>query len=199
MYLKLPIFTTFRRYQVAYQNLRRSYFINLVELKSPLFLPNANNLGMKIKLIILLDILRSKFHLSSVAQHVSIDNAFLDPSTEKFWLHWLKTLHSLVLPVQTHSTFTIMIRQPFAVCKWSSAPCRATQNWTLFSLWSYQCLWILFSSTSVHHDYRAHMITFEMCTKGFHVPWVWPHTWQRGWQKTYKPASSSNSADWCTL
>ena len=27
----------------------------------------------------------------------------------------------------------------------------------------------LFSSTSIHHDDRAHMITLEIFTKGFHV------------------------------
>jgi hypothetical protein len=27
----------------------------------------------------------------------------------------------------------------------------------------------LFSSTGIHHDNRAHMITLEMCTKGFYV------------------------------
>jgi hypothetical protein len=48
------------------------------------------------------------FTASSGAQQVSIDNAFLGPIPEKFSWHWLKTLHSLVLPVQIHATFIII-------------------------------------------------------------------------------------------
>jgi len=48
---------------------------------------------------------------------------------------------------------------------------------------------ILFSSTVIHHDDRAHMINLEMFIKGFYIL-GFDLTPDRGRRRTYKPATS---------
>jgi len=87
-----------------------TFFITQVELKPPLLLAHANVLGMKLKAHILLHILRSKHFLRVLGPSRSL---LIMHSLAQFLkvlsLHWLKTLHSSVPPVQIHSTFIIMI------------------------------------------------------------------------------------------
>jgi len=87
-----------------------SLFINQVELKPPLLLLHSNFFGMKRKANYRVTHTQIKtFTARSVAQRISIDNSLLGPIPERIFIALIKTLHSLVLQVQIHSTFIIMI------------------------------------------------------------------------------------------
>ena len=84
-------------------------FITQVGLKPPL-LTHANVLGMKRKAHYTVTNTQIKiFTTSSGAQQGSIDNAFLGPILERILIELVKTQHWLILPVQIHSTFIIMM------------------------------------------------------------------------------------------
>jgi len=85
-------------------------FNTQVELNAPFLLAHANVLGMKRKAHYPVTHPQIKtFTASFAAQLVPIDNTFLGPIPERILKHCLKTLHSLVLQVQIHSTFITMI------------------------------------------------------------------------------------------
>jgi len=146
-------------------------FIKQVELKPPLLLAHDNVLGMKRKAHYPVTLTQIKtFIASSVSQQISIDNAFLgpiperilnalvkntafvrSPSTNPFHVHHydMKNLVLYVNGVQHPA-------EPLSMdCSTPFGTSRAYER--------------LFSSTGIHHDYRAHMITLEMFTQGFYV------------------------------
>jgi hypothetical protein len=96
--------------KLPFKILEATLFITQVELKPPLLLAHANVLGMKRKAHYPVTLLRSK-HLLRVlvtSRSLSIIHS-LAQFQKEFSLHLLRTLLSLVLPVQIHSTFIIMI------------------------------------------------------------------------------------------
>jgi hypothetical protein len=96
--------------KVRIKILDATFFVTQVELKPPLLLAHANVLGMKRKAYYLVTHTQIKtFTASSGAQQLSTDNAFLGQIPERILIAMVKKLHSLVLPTQNPSTFTILI------------------------------------------------------------------------------------------
>jgi len=79
-------------------------------MKPPLLPAHANVFGMKSKANYPVTHTQIKnFTALSGAQQLSIHNAFLGPIPERIRIALVKKLHSLVLQVQIHITFSIMI------------------------------------------------------------------------------------------
>jgi len=146
-------------------------FITQVELKPPLLLAHANVLAMRRKAHYPVTHTQIKtVTASSGTQQISINNAFLGPVPDRilivsvknaafvgsartnpflFHQYGMRNLVLYVNGVQHHS-------QPLTMnC---SSPFIATRAYET-----------LFSSTGIHHDDHAHMITLEMFTKGFYI------------------------------
>jgi len=146
-------------------------FITQVELKPPLLLAHANVLGMKRKAHYPGTHTQIKtFTASSVSQLISIDNAFLGPIPERILIELVKNtaffgsantnpyhfqhydMTNLVLYVNGVQLPSEPLTMDY------SSPSGATRAYET-----------LFSSTGIHHDDRAHMITLTMFTNGFYI------------------------------
>ena len=98
-YLLAPLDDTKLRIKI----LDATLFILQVQLKPPLLLAHANVLGMKLKAHYPVTLLRSRHLLRVLGPSRSLSIMHSSAQFQKeFSLHWLKTLHSLVLPVQIH-------------------------------------------------------------------------------------------------
>jgi hypothetical protein len=128
------------------------------------------------------------FTACSGAQQISIDNAFLGRIPERILIALVKNT-AFVGSASTNRYHFQHYMTNLVVCKRCSASFRTTHYGLLFTLWDYQVYKTLFSSTGIHHDDRAHMITLEMFTKGFYIL-GFDITPDRGRRRTYKPATS---------
>jgi hypothetical protein len=146
-------------------------FLTQVELKQPLLLAHTNVLAMKRKAHYPVTHTQIKsFTKSSETQKISIDNAFLELVPDRILVILVKNkafvgsastnpyhfqhydLTSLVLYVNEvqHPSEPLIMD--------CSSPFGATREYET-----------IFSSTGIHHDDRAHMITLEMFTKCFYI------------------------------
>ena len=146
-------------------------FITQVQLKTPLLLAHANILAMKRKAHYPVTHTQIKtFPASSGTQQISINNAFLGPVLDQILIVLVKNA-AFVGSASTkpfhfhHYEMTNLVlylngvqhpSEPLTMD--SSSPFGATRAYET-----------LFSSTGIHHDDRAHMITLEMFTKGFYI------------------------------
>jgi hypothetical protein len=133
-------------------------FVTQVELKSPL--AHANVLGMKRKAYYPVTHTQIKnFTSSSGAQHVSIDNAFLEPIPERLLIGLVKN-SAFVGSTTTNPFHFHHIDMPNFVLYVNGVQHPAEPLTMNFSLpfgvtTAYETL---FSSTGIHHDDRGHMI-----------------------------------------
>jgi len=157
--------------KVRIKILDATLFITQVELKPPLLLAHANVLGMKRKAHCPVTHSQIKtFTASSGAQQISIDNAFLGPIPERILIALVKNTafvgststnpyhfqHYDMKNLVFHVNGVQLPSEPLTMdC---SSPFGATRAYET-----------LFSSTGIHHDDRAHIITVEMFTKGFYI------------------------------
>jgi len=145
-------------------------FITQVVLKPPLLLAHANILGMKPKAYYPVTNTQIRtFTASSWAQQLSIDNAFLGPIPERILIALVKNTvfvaSASTNPFNFHRYMTNFVlyvngvehpAEPLTMdC---SSPFRAARAFET-----------LFSSTGIHDDDRAQIITREMFTKVFYV------------------------------
>jgi len=142
-----------------------------VELKLPVVLAHANVLAIKRKAHYPVTHTQIKtFTSSSGNQQVPIDNAFLGAVLERILIAFVKNT-AFVASASTNTfhfhhydTTNLVLfvngvqnpSEPFTIdCSSTFGATRAHET--------------LFSSTGIHHDDRAHMITLEIFTKGFCV------------------------------
>ena len=172
-------------------------FITQVELKPLFFLLKLMFCELNAKHIILWHILRLKTLLRVLGSSRSLSIMHsLDQFQKGFVLHWLRTLHSLVLQVQIHFTLITLISY---LCKRSSAPFQTTHYGLFLTFGATMAYETLFPGTGMHHDGRANTITIEMFTKGLLRFRLWPNTKQRGGRRTYNPPTSGRCAHWGTV
>jgi len=181
--------------KVRIKILDATLFITQVELKPPLLLAHANVLAMKRKAHYPVTHRQIKtFTARSGTQQISINNAFLGPVPDRI----LKVLVKNAAFVGSASTnpfhfhhydMTNLVLYVNGVQRPSepltmecSSPFGATRAYET-----------LFSSTAIHHDDRAHMITIEIFIKGFYIL-GFDLTPDRGWWGAYKLTSSGKCA-----
>jgi hypothetical protein len=146
-------------------------FITQAELKPPLLLAHANVFVMKRKLFHPITNTQIKtFTACSGSQQVSIDNAFLGPIPERILIALVKST-AFVGSASTnpyhfqHYDMTNLVLYVKGV-QLPSEPLTIDCSSPFGAIRAYE---ILFSSTGIHHDDRAHMITLEKFTKGFYI------------------------------
>ena len=109
------------------------------------------------------------FIASSEAQQISIDNAFLGPNLEQILIALVKNTvldsASTNPYVFQHYNMTNLVLYVNGV-QLPSKPHTLDCSSPFGATRAYE---ILLSSTGIHHDNRAHMISFEMFTKGFYI------------------------------
>ena len=157
--------------KVRIKILDATLFITQIELKPPLLLAHANVLGMKRKAHYPVTHTQIKtFTASSGAQQVSIDNAFLGPIPERILLGFVKNTafvgSASTNPFQFHHYDMTSLVLYVNGIQHPSEPLTMDCSSPYGVTRAYETL---FSSTGIHHDDRAHMITLEMFTKGFYV------------------------------
>jgi len=157
--------------KVRIKILDATLFITQVELKPPLLLAHANILAMKRKAHYPLTHTQIKtFTASSGAQQVSIDNAFLGPIPETILITFVKNTafvgSASKNPFHFHHYDMINIVLFVNVVQKTSEPLTIDCSSTFDATRAYETL---FSSTSIHYDDRAHMITLEMFTNCFYL------------------------------
>ena len=140
-------------------------------VEPPLLLAHANVLGMKRKVHYPVTHTEIKtFTASSGAQQVSIDNAFLGPIPERILLGFVKNT-AFVASASTnpfhfhHYDMTSLVLYVNGV-QYPSEPLTMDCSSPYGVARAYETF---FSSTAIHHDDRAHMITLEMFTRGFYL------------------------------
>jgi len=143
-------------------------FITQVELNPPLLLAHSNVLAMKRKAHYPVTHNQIKtFTASSGTQQISISNAFLGPVRDRTLIVLVKNAAFVASastnPFHFHHYMTNLVLNVNGVQHPSepltmdcSSPLGATRAYETF-----------FSSTDIHHDDRAYMITLEMLNKGF--------------------------------
>jgi hypothetical protein len=146
-------------------------FIIQVELKIPLLLAHANVWGMKRKAHYPVTHTQIKsFPASSAAQQVSVDNTFLGQIPERILFAMVKYT-AFVGSASTnlfhfhHYDMTDLVLYVNGV-QHPAEPLTMDCPSPFGTTRAYETL---FSSTGIHHDDRAHMITLDMFTKGFYV------------------------------
>ena len=146
-------------------------FVTQIELKPPLLLAHANVLVMKRKANYPATHTQIKtFTASSGSQQVSIDNAFLVPIPERILLGFVKNTafvgSASTNPFHFHhydmTSLVLFVNGIQYPSEASTMDCSSPYG--VNSVYE-----TLFSSTGIHHDEHAHMITLEMFTKGFYV------------------------------
>jgi hypothetical protein len=144
-------------------------FITQVELKSPLLLAHANVLAIKRKAHYPVTHTQIKsFTASSGTQQISINYAFLGPVPDRILIVSVKNA-DLVGSASTnpfhfhHYDMTNLVLYVNGV-QHPSEPLTMDCFSPFGATRAYETL---FSSTGIHHDDRAHLITLEMFTKGF--------------------------------
>jgi len=108
--------------------------------------------------------------VSSGSQQVSIDNAFQGSIPERILIALVKNTAFVgspsTNPFHFHHYMTNLVLYVTGV-QHPAEPLSMDCSTPFGTTRAYQTL---FSSTGIHHDDRAHMITMEMFTKGFYVP-----------------------------
>jgi len=142
-----------------------------VELKPPFLLAHTNVLAKKHKAHYTLTHTQIKiFTARSGAQQVSIDNAYLGPIPERILIAFVKntTFVGYTNTNPFHFHHYDMMNLVFFVdgVQNPSEPLTNDSSSTFGATRSYERL---FSSTGIHHDDCAHMITLEIFTKFFYV------------------------------
>jgi hypothetical protein len=145
-------------------------FLIQVELKSPLLLAHANFLTMKRKAHYPVTHTQIKSFTSSGTQQISINNAFLGPVPDRILVILVKN-KAFVGSASTnpfhfhHYNMTSLVlyvngvqHRSEPLTMYCSSPFEATRACET-----------LFSSSGIHHDDRAHMITLDLFTKGFYM------------------------------
>ena len=146
-------------------------FSTQVELKPSLLLAHANVLGIKGKAHYPVTHTQIKtFTASSGAQQVSIDNAFLGPIPGRILILLVRntTFLGSVSTNPFHFHHYDMTNLVFYVNSVQHPPQPLTVDCSspFGSSTAYETL---FSSTGIHHNDRAHMITLDMFTKGYYI------------------------------
>ena len=164
-------------------------FYNPGRTEAPLLLSHANVLVMKRKAHYPVTHTQIKtFTVSSGAQQISIDNAFLGTITERVQIALIKNTaivgSASTYPYHFQRNVTNLVfyvngvqlpSEPHTVdCSSPFEDTRAHET--------------LFSGTGIHHDDRAPMITLEIFTKGFYIL-GFDLTLDRGIRREYKPAT----------
>jgi len=146
-------------------------FITQAELKPPLLLAHANILAMKRKTHYPVTRTQIKtFTASSGAQQGSKNIAFLGPIRERILIAFVKNT-AFVGSASTnpfhfhHYDMSNLVLFVNGVQK-PSEPLTIYCSSTFGATRAYETP---FSSTGIHQDDRAHMMTLEMFTKGFYV------------------------------
>ena len=109
------------------------------------------------------------FTASCGAQQVSIDNAFLGPIPERILTPLVKNTAFVSSAITNAFTFHHYMANLLLYVNGVhhlAEPLTMKCSSTLGAARAYETL---FSSTGMHHDDRAQMITLEMFTKGFYV------------------------------
>ena len=111
-----------------------------------------------------------QFTVSSGIQQVSIDNAFLAPIFERILLGFVEKTafvgSASTNPFRFHHYDMASLVLYGNGIQYPSEPLTMDCSSPYGVTRTYETL---FSSTGIHHDDRAHMITLEMFTKGFFV------------------------------
>jgi len=155
--------------KVRIQILDAILFISKVELKPPLLLANVNVLAMKRKAHYPVTHTQIKtFTASSGTQQISINNAFLGPVPDRILIVLVKNA-AFVVSASTnpfhfhHYDMTNLVLYVNGI-QHPSEPLTMDCSSPFGATRAYETL---FSSTGIHDDDRAHMITREMFTKFF--------------------------------
>jgi len=144
-------------------------FITQAELKTTLLLAHANVLGIKRKAHYPVTLIQIKtFSASSGAQQMFIDNAFIGPIPERILIALVKYTafvgSASTNPFQFHHYDVINLVLYVNGVEHTSEPLTVDSSTTFGANRACETL---FSSTGIRHEYRAHMTTLEMFTKGF--------------------------------
>jgi len=171
--------------KVRIKFLDATFFITQFELKPPVRLAHAV-LGMKRKTI-LLHILKT-FIASSGSQQVTIDNLFLGPIPERILIALLKNIAFAGSASTNPYYFHHYMTNPVLYVNGVQLPSEPL-NMNCFSRFGTTMPYETFSSTGIHHDDCAHMITLELFTNGFYIL-GFDLTPDSGRRRAYKPAMS---------
>src|SRR5215469_424527 len=158
--------------KVRIKILDATLFVTQAELKPPILLAHAKVLGMK-KCRAHYPVTHTQiktFTASSGSQQISIDNAFLGQIPERILIAMVKNT-AFVGSADTnpfhfhHFNMTNFVLYVSGV-QYPAEPLTMDCSSPFGATRAYETL---FSSTGIHHDDRAHMISLEMFTKGFYV------------------------------
>jgi hypothetical protein len=146
-------------------------FVTQVELKPPLLLAHANILGMKRKAHYLVTHTQIKtFTASCWAQQASMDNAFLGTIPERLLIGFVK--NSAFIGSATTNPFHVHDYDMTHLVLYVNDVQHPSEPLTMDCSSPFgvaRTFETLFSSTELHHDDRANMITLEMFTKVFYI------------------------------
>jgi hypothetical protein len=147
-------------------------YVDQAELKQPVLVSHTKVLAIK-KQNAHYPITHSQintFTACSGAQHISIDNAFTGPITERLLIALVKN-SSFVGPASSNpfefknydmTQFVLYVNG----VQYPAQPLTMNCSSTLGVTRAYETF---FSSTGIHHDDRGHMITQEIFTKGYFI------------------------------
>jgi len=157
--------------KVRIKILDATLFVTQVELKPPLLLAHANVLGMERKAHYPVTHTQVKtFTAGSGSQQLSIDNAFLGPIPERILIVLVKNAAFIgsasTNPFHFHHYDMSSLVLYVNGVQYPSEPLTMDCTSPFGTTRAYETL---FSSTGIHHDDRAHMITLEMFTKGYYI------------------------------
>ena len=140
-------------------------------MKPPLLLAHANVLAVKRKAHYpVMHVQIKTFTASSGTQQISINNAFLGQVPNRILIVLVK--NAAFLGFASTNAFHFHHYNLTNLMLYVNGVQRPSEPLTMdcsSSFGATRAYKTLFSSIGIHHDYRAHMITLEIFTKGFYI------------------------------